>query len=82
MGTSASGQPDAVTILRRLEEYAHELSNSVGITMNLLVRAAATDEVERAMHDVQAAADIAIKSVVALKGLMLELATMRTTLLR
>ena len=82
MGTNASGQPDAVTILLRLEEYAHELSNSVGVIMNLLVRAAATDQVEGAMDDVQVAADMSIKSVSALKRLMRELATMRETLPR
>ncbi len=82
MVTNVSGQPDLVTILRRIEEHAHELSNWVGITMNLLARAAATDELEQAKNDVQVAADISNRSVGALKKLMLDLASMRTTLLR
>jgi hypothetical protein len=58
--------------IARIEELTHELSNTVGMTMNELV-CAGTDDLERAYDHLGTATQLAMRSTGTLQVLMWEL---------
>ena len=65
-----------VRSLTRLEELAHELSNSMGITLNSLAMVN-TDEAERILTHLETANEQAMRATGTLQILMWELAALR-----
>jgi len=68
--------PTVLTGVSRLEELAHQLSNSVGLTMNSLILAATGDK-DELFDRLVTATDQAMQSTGSLQMLMWELRELR-----
>ncbi len=60
-----------------LEELAHELSNSVAMTMNNLVQATALQDAEEVFNRIAISLDQAMHATTTLRKLMMELRSLR-----
>lgn len=74
---SSFGRTHLLSEIRRLEEHTHALSNSVGMTMNLLIQSATEKNTDLFYDRLATATELAMKATGTLQVLMWDLQRFR-----